>query len=324
LYVQYGHLVTITRRTILAAMPAATVSRAQRSRQPNWKPKLGVLGEYSDSNLQFVKAEGFTSMQLRLDPDRLDDTAIASIKDKIQQSGIYVSSLAVDGNHIDPDPARRARQNQYTIKCIELCGKLGIPAIGGQSGTMKGRPLKEQVDEIVHVYQDKYFPACEQNHVRILWEPYAGGPNIATGPVGWEALFKAFDNSPHVGLQFDPSHLVWQFMDPVQAARDFADKIYDVHLKDTEILWHVLRRTGIQPVNGAQWWRFRLPGDGSVDWKGFFSVLADVGYTGAMNIENEDEFFYPAYSHGNFTEQFKRGFRLAHEFLKTLVPPVSA
>ena len=82
----------------------------------------------------------------------------------------------------------------------------------------------------------------------MLWEPYAGGPNIATGPVGWEALFKAFGDSPHVGLQFDPSHLVWQFMDPVQAARDFVDKIYDVHLKDTEILWHVLRRTGgIQP-----------------------------------------------------------------------------
>ena len=111
--------------------------------------------------------------------------------------------------------------------------------------------------------------------MRILWEPYAGGPNIATGPVGWEALFKAFNNSPHVGLQFDPSHLVWQFMDPVAAAREFADKIYDVHLKDTEILWHVVRRGGIQPVNNARWWRFRVPGYGSVDWKGFFSVLAE-------------------------------------------------
>ncbi len=315
---------TVTRRTILAALPAAAAAHAQRNRVPNWKPKLGVLGEYSDSNLEFVKAEGFTSMQLRLDPDRVDDAAIAGIKDKIQQSGIYVSSLAVDGNHIDPDAARRAHQNQYTAKCIELCGKLGIPNIGGQSGTIKGKPLKEQVDEIVRVYHEKYFPLCEKHKVRVLWEPYAGGPNIATGPVGWEALFKAFDNSPHVGLQFDPSHLVWQFMDPVQAAREFADKIYDVHLKDTEIMWHVLRRTGIHPVNNANWWRFRLPGYGSVDWKGFFSVLADAGYTGAMNIENEDEFFYPAYNKGNFTEQFKRGFRLGHEFLKTLVPPVTA
>jgi sugar phosphate isomerase/epimerase len=235
-----------------------------------------------------------------------------------------VSSLACDGNHIDPDPAKRQQQNNFTVKCIELCGKMGIPAIGGQSGTDRSKPLQQQVDEIVRVYTEKYFPLAEKHKVKVLWEPYAGGPNIATGPVGWEALFKAFQNSPHVGLQFDPSHLVWQFMDPVQAARDFVDKIYDVHLKDTEILWHVVRRAGIQPVDNQRWWRFRVPGYGSVDWKGFFSVLSEAGYSGAMNIENEDQFYYPAMEQGNFTEQYKRGFRVAHEFLKTLVPPLKA
>jgi sugar phosphate isomerase/epimerase len=317
--------VTITRRTVLTAMSAAAAAQAQRAHVPNWKPRLGVLCDFTDSNLDFVKAQGFTSMQLRLDPEHLDDARISDIKGKIQRSGIYVSSLAVDGNHIDPDPAKRQRQNEHTAKCLELCGKLGIPNIGGQSGTIKGQPLQQQVDEIVKVYTEKYFPLCEKHNVRILWEPYAGGPNIATGPVGWEALFKAFNGSPHVGLQFDPSHLVWQFMDPVAAAREFVDKIYDVHLKDTEILWHLVRRGGIQPVNNARWWRFRVPGYGSVDWKGFFSVLAEAGYTGAMNIENEDEFYYPANDQQhNFTEQYKRGFEVAHEFLKTLVPPFTA
>ncbi len=198
---------SMTRRTVLTTIATAAAAQAQRSRPPNWKPKLGVLCSYSEANLDFVKAEGFTSMQLRIDPNKVDDGAISAIKDKIQRSGLYVSSLAVDGNHIDPDPAKRERQNQFTAKCIELCGKLGIPNIGGQSGTNKGQPLQQQVDEIVRVYSEKYFPLCEKNKVRILWEPYAGGPNIATGPVGWEALFKAFNNSPHVGLQFDPSHL---------------------------------------------------------------------------------------------------------------------
>jgi sugar phosphate isomerase/epimerase len=315
--------VNITRRTVLTAMSAAAAAaQTQRNRPLNWKPRLGVLGQYSEANLDFVKAEGFTSMQLRLDPNQ-SDSALAAIKEKIQRSGLYISSLAVDGNHIDPDPAKREQQNTYTAKCLELCGKLGIPNIGGQSGTIKGAPLAQQVDEIVKVYTEKYFPLCQRYNVRILWEPYAGGPNIATGPVGWEALFKAFHDSPHVGLQFDPSHLVWQFMDPVAAAREFATRIYDVHLKDTEILWHVVHRAGIQPVDNSRWWRFRLPGNGSVDWKGFFAVLAEVGYSGALNIEHEDQFYYPAYEGSNFTENYKRGFRVAHDFLKTLVPPLA-
>jgi len=80
-------VVTITRRTILAALPAAAAAQAMRARTQNWKPKLGVLCDYSDANLEFVKAEGFTSMQLGLNPDKLDDAAIAALKDKIQRAG---------------------------------------------------------------------------------------------------------------------------------------------------------------------------------------------------------------------------------------------
>ena len=255
----YSLEVTITRRSVIAAVSAAAAAQAQRP-PSQLETRLGILCQYSDSNLEFVKAEGFTSMQLRLDPDKLDDAAIAAIKDKIQRPDSIFPRWPWTATTSTPTPPRANNKTSTPSKCLELCGKLGIPNIGGQSGTIKGRPLQQQVDEIVKVYTEKYFPVCERNKVRILWEPYAGGPNIATGPVGWEALFKAFKDSPHVGLQFDPSHLVWQFMDPVQAARDFADKIYDVHLKDTEILWHVLRRAGIQPVNNARWWRFRIPG----------------------------------------------------------------
>jgi len=320
----YLRLVTITRRTVISAMSAAAVVRAQRRPPPNWQPKLGILCGYTDANLEFAKNEGFTSMELRLDPDKLDDAAIAAIKDKVAKAGIYVSSLACDGNHIDADPAKREIQAVKTVKMIELAGKLGVPAIGGQSGDNKAQTLQQQVDEIERVYTERYFKALEDNKVRILWEGYVGGPNIATGPIGWEALFKKFNNSPNVGLQFDPSHLVWQMMDEVQAARDFADKIYDVHLKDTEILWPQVKRGGIQPVNKQSWWRFRVPGYGSVNWKGFFTVLEEVGYKGAMNIEHEDNFYYPStQANGDFTDQYKRGFKVAHEYLKTLVPPVN-
>src|SRR4051812_18533408 len=116
----------MTRRTLLSAISSVAAAQAQRSPLPNWKPRLGIIAIYSDSNLEFARAEGFTSMQLKMDPTKLDDAAISAIKGKIQRSGIYVSSLAADGNHIDPDPAKRERQIQSTIKMIELAGKLGV------------------------------------------------------------------------------------------------------------------------------------------------------------------------------------------------------
>jgi len=109
-------------------------------------------------------------------------------------------------------------------------------------------------------------------------------------------------------------------MDPIQCARDFVDKIYDVHLKDTEILWPVLRKTGIHPVNNAHWWRFRLPGTGSINWPAFFTVLMDAGYEGAMNIEHEDSLYAPSYQGDNFGEGYKTGFRVAHSYLRQFVP----
>jgi len=313
-----------TRRHLLAGA-GAVAARAQGRK--TWAPKLGILGRYSPDNLAFARQAGFKSLQLMTDgqtlnPDRMDEKLLEDVKRGVAASGLYLSSLGDTVNHVAPDPAVRERGVARFIKVIEMAGRIGAPYVGTASGTMPGRPLAEQVEQIVRVYTEKYFPACQKHNVKILWEPWAGGPNIATGPVGYEALFKAFGDSPWVGLQYDPSHLQWQMMDPIQCARDFIDKIWDVHLKDVEILWPVLRRTGINPVNRQSWWRFRLPGSGIVDWKAFFTVLADAGYRGAMNIEHEDDLYYPSYEPGspNFTSRFKQGFLLAQQYLKQLVP----
>jgi sugar phosphate isomerase/epimerase len=313
----------VTRRTVVSTLAAAAAASAQRPARKVWKPKLGILARLTEGNLAFAKEEGFTSLQLAVDQTldpAMTDEQVEKAKALIGRSGLYVSSLGSTQNHIVADLEQRARINAAFSKVITLAGRLGVPYVATASGTVPEKPLADQVSEIVRVYQEKYFPACQKYNVKILWEPWAGGPNIATGPVGFEALFKAFGDSPWVGLQYDPSHLVWQMMDPIQCARDFVGKIYDVHLKDTEILWPVLRRVGIRPLNNARWWRFRLPGFGLVDWKAFFTVLMDAGYEGAMNIEHEDELYYPPYSGAEFTEQFKAGYRIAHRFLRQLVP----
>jgi sugar phosphate isomerase/epimerase len=317
----------ITRRAMTAGLLAAAAQAQQNRRPGEWKPRLGTLGAYTEGNVRFSRDEGFTNMILdggqrsTLDAAAITAAQVEEVKATLARYTMRVSALQVTQNHITADPARRKQENDYFVKTIQLAGKLGVPYIGTASGKDPAKPFQQQVDEIVRVYTERYFPACEAAKVAILWEPWAGGPNLATGPVGYDALFKGFKDSPFVGLQYDPSHLVWQMMDPIQAARDFIDKIKDVHLKDIEIRWDVLRRVGINPPNGANWWTFRLPGLGCVDWAAFFGVLQRSGYQGGMTIEHEDPYYgSPNRGGPDWSEDYKTGFKMAHRYLRQYVP----
>jgi len=320
----------MTRRKLVGTLAAGSLAAAAAEKvHTEWKPKLGVLGNYTPNNVAWCKEQGFTNMILgsgpgrhsTLDASKITDAEVDGVKAVLKQHQMNVSALQVSGDSINPDKAARARSNDYFVKAIELAGKLGVPYIGTQAGRDSNKKFDVQVDEIVRVYNEKFFKACQANNVRILWEPYPEAANLATCPVAFAALFKAFGDSPYVGLQFDPSHFVRQFMDPIQTARDFVDKIYDVHLKDTEILWPVLRGVGIHAVNGADWWRYRIPGMGSINWREFFSVLQDVGYTGGMSIEQEDDLYGADHNPGpDFADDYKMGFVMAKRYLAQYVP----
>jgi sugar phosphate isomerase/epimerase len=318
----------MTRRTLVTSLAIAASAEAQtRRRRVEWKPKLGVLGPFTPANVEFARAQGYNNMIINigrrspLEPETVTDAQIADARAVLAKANMSVSAIQVTQNHISPDPEQRARENAYFVKAINLAGKLGVPYIGTASGKDAAKPFPQQVDEIVRVYNEKYFFSCEKNKVRLLWEPWPEGPNIATSPVGYEALFKRFGDSAYVGLQYDPSHLTRQFMDPMQTARDFVDKIYDVHLKDVEILWPVLRAGGINPVNRASWWRYRIPGLGSLNWAEFFSILQDAGYQGAMSVEHEDPLYGGDNNPGpDFSEEFKVGFVMAKRYLSQYVP----
>ena len=310
-------------------MALAAAGRALRAddHHHEWRPLLGVLGDYTPNNVSWAKASGFTNMILSsgphstLDANTMTDEQIEGVRNVLKSNQMHVSALQVGGDSINPNMAARKRSNQYFVKAIELAGKLAVPYIGTQSGRNRAKPFDKQIEEIVHVYTEEFFPVCQRAKVRILWEPWPDGENLATSPAGFSALFKGFGDSPYVGLQYDPSHLVRQFMDPIQTARDFVDKIYDVHLKDTEILWPVLRSTGIYNENHVDWWRYRIPGMGSINWREFFSVLQDVGYTGAMSIEQEDPLYGADDNPGpDFSDDFKTGFLMAKRYLNQYVP----
>lgn len=317
---------TQSRRAFLGAAAVAAAQAQNRPRREMWKPKVGILVNYSEGNVAFAKKEGFTSIGLWAQPKSnlaagvVTDAFLEKAKETIRQSGLYCSVIGVTANHIAADTAERKRVNDHVMGVIETAGKLGVPHVGTMSGRILEKKLAENVDEIKRVYTEKYFPLCEKYKVRLIWEPWPEGPNVATGPQGYEALFNAFGDSPYVGIQFDPSHYIRQFMDPYQAARDWVDKIYDVHLKDTEIKYHVLAKTGISAPSPVSWWRYRIPGQGQIDWAKFFTVLMDKGYQGAMNIEHEDEEYRPGYNGNEINEGYQVGFRMGLRYLRQFVP----
>src|ERR1700728_4887522 len=107
-----------------------------------------------------------------LDTTKLTDEDIGKIRNHLSSKAMHVSALQVNANHIAADPTERERQNSKFVKTIELAGKLGVPYIGTQSGKDASKPFAAQVHEIVRVYNEKYFPACQQYKVRILWEAW--------------------------------------------------------------------------------------------------------------------------------------------------------
>jgi sugar phosphate isomerase/epimerase len=137
-------------------------------------------------------------------------------------------------------------------------------------------------------------------------------------PSTWEKVFALVPNH-RFGLEFDPSHLVRQYIDPIQTSWDFRDRILAVHAKDTEIIQPVLAQVGI---HGRGWWRYRIPGQGLIDWPKFISVLLQAGFRGGMAVEHEDNFWdAPRGDQGpEMAQERKDGFILAARFLRQYLP----
>ncbi len=99
--------------------------------------------------------------------------------------------------------------------------------------------------------------------------------------------------SPALGLCYDPSHLYWQGIDYIQPIWDFRDRIYHAHAKDTEILLAGRNHYGmygrqLSATAEQNWWRYRLPGYGHVDWYRYLDTLYQVGYDAVLSVEHED------------------------------------
>jgi sugar phosphate isomerase/epimerase len=218
---------------------------------------------------------------------------------------VSIVSLAPMLNLLAPDPAVREARIAAMRQTIDAAVVLGVDTVVTYAGSafgmfFYGYPAvgpnhpSNHVAENLALFKEVYTPLAayaEERGVKIAFETAARGGgegNLAHCPELWDALFDAVP-SPALGLSFDPSHLIWLHIRDIPGLiRQYGPRIHHMDGKDCEIHPERLARQGIL---GNNWWRYRLPGLGAVDWVGVLSALKDVGYDGPVSIENEDPLF---------------------------------
>ena len=189
--------------------------------------------------------------------------------------------------------------------------------------TFIGRDWTKSVDDNWPRFLEVWPPLikfAEDNGVRIGIEncpmiftadEWPGGKNLASRPALWTRMFSDIPSNSF-GLNYDPSHMVWQRMGYIQPMRDFADKLFHVHAKDVRIDEDRLNQVGIM-AHPLEYHTPKLPGLGEVDWGRFCSVLADVGYAGPVCVEVEDR------AYEGTLELRKASLRQSHTYLRNFI-----
>lgn len=243
------------------------------------------------------KAERRYAGVTHINVEELGDKKVAEIRETLKRNNIYISGLGYYPNPLDADEKQADFYIDHIKKVIKAAAKLGIPVVN----TFVGRDPKKSVDENLANFAEVW-PAivkvAEENKVKIgiencpMWftnDEWPGGKNLATTPAIWRKMFEII-TSPNFGLNYDPSHLVWQQMDEVKPIYDFSEKLFHIHLKDVKVFRDKLNEVGIM-ANPLEYHSPKIPGLGDVDWRGFFSALTSVKYRGPVCIEVEDKAF---------------------------------
>jgi len=303
--------------------------------------KLGLMtaalgGMDLDGVAGWAAAEGFQTLEVacwpmvtgdrrryagvsHIDVDALDAAGVTAIRRSLAAGALEISSLAYYPNNLDPDTAVRSAAHEHLRKVIIAAEQLGVSLVGTFIGRDPNRSVADNLAEVAKVWPD-LVTFAGQHGVTIVIEncpmifspdEWPGGKNLAYSPAIWRRLFEIVD-ADNFGLNLDPSHLVWQFIDYERAVREFGPRIRHVHAKDMEIDRNGLFEHGVM-ATGIGWQIPRLPGLGEIRWDRFIAALYAVGYQGAISIEHEDRSF-----EGN-EDLVKRGFLLARDVLRPLV-----
>lgn len=265
-----------------------------------------MMDDASNMGFQCVEASSWPSAEKaerryagvsHIDVAQMDPAKASYINEYCKNKNIEISSLAFYPNTLDGDLEKRKANIDHLIKVILASEMLNI----GMVTTFIGRDQTKNIEDNLAIIKDVWpsiVTFAEQHHVKIAIEncpmlfgpdQWPGGQNIMTSPVLWDKIFNIIPNK-NFGLNFDPSHFIWQKMDYIQAIYEFKDKMFHIHFKDMKIRYDILDRCGVLAYP-LDYMIPKIPGLGDVDWSKFVSALTDVGYDGYACIEVEDRAF---------------------------------
>ena len=243
------------------------------------------------------KAERRYAGITHIDVGDLPKKKIDEIHGLLDQKGVTISGLGYYPNVLEADKKNSGRYVAHLKKVIDAANRLGLKNVNTFIGRDHGGSIEDNFKRFKKVWPPivKY---AEKRGVKIGIEncpmffsddEWPGGKNLASSPAIWRRMFEAIP-SKNFGLNYDPSHMVWQQMDYIAPLKEFAERIFHVHAKDCRVDKDLLDSVGIL-ARPLEFHVPKLPGMGDVNWGRFFSVLTDTGYQGPVCIEAEDRAF---------------------------------
>jgi sugar phosphate isomerase/epimerase len=243
------------------------------------------------------KAERRYAGVTHLNVDGFNAKRAKNIQDLVIRKRVGISALGYYPNPLCPDRAEAQVYIDQIKRVIEAAALLEL----NQVNTFIGRDWTKSVTDNWPRFLEVWTPLiafAEKHDVKIGIEncpmsftkdEWPGGKNLAHSPAIWKRMFTDIP-SEHFGLNYDPSHMIWQMMDYLQPMRDFSDKLFHIHAKDVRLDQHKLDQVGIMAFPN-DFHTPKLPGMGDVNWGQFFSILTDTGYNGPVCVEVEDRAF---------------------------------
>ncbi len=250
----------------------------------------------------------------------VDDYSVEGIKELQAESGISISGLGYYPNLLSSDQDESKVANEHLRKLMVAANSLGLSNVN----TFVGRDHKKSVNEnwprFLEVWPERIEFAetlgikvgIENCPMLFTEDEWPGGKNLATSPAIWRRMFESIP-SPNFGLNYDPSHLVWQGMDPITVIPEFASRMHHAHAKDARVDRMKLNNVG-NLATPLEFHTPKLPGLGAVNWGEFFSVLGDSGYAGSVCVEVEDR-VYEGTIEGRIAALVQ-----SHDYLRNYIP----